>query len=156
MPLVQLMKKWLALALVWLSVPTWGLPAETPHTGESALLDGPYEAQGPVLGGGNANPAIDKSQFSILRPTPAENLRDINALYNGPYTVDAGHVQIETVGVLYSYDRHSPSGTSLTTKYLSIGSTTVRLGLLNNWDVGVTFQPHVRLQTTDRATGVVT
>ncbi len=113
-----------------------------------------HEAQGPTLGG--AAPTVDKSRFTLFNPTPKENLRDINALYNGPYTVDAGHLQIETVAALYAREHNTADGADVTTSFLSVGSTTLRLGLLNNLDLGLTVPPHVRVRTHDRTTGDTT
>ena len=99
-------------------------------------------------------PPVDKRQFTLFKPTPEANLRDINAFYNGPYTVDAGHLQTETVTALYAYDHNTEAGADVKTSFLSFGSTTFRLGLLNNLDLGVTFAPHVQLRTVDLVTGV--
>ena len=115
----------------------------------------PAEAQGPVLGGTPAVP-VDKSRFTFFHPTPAESLRDMNALYNGPYTVDAGHVQSETVLGLYAHDRNSPAGSKVTTDFLSLGATTLRVGLLNNLDLGATFAPRIILRVHDRVAGTTT
>jgi hypothetical protein len=110
-----------------------------------------HEAQGPTLGG--EAPKADKSQYTLFHPTPRDLLRDINALYNGPYTVDAGHVQLEIVPVLFAYDCNAPGGAPVTTKFLSLGGSTLRLGLLNNWDIGATFAPRWELRTRNRVTG---
>ncbi len=101
-----------------------------------------------------AAPTVDKSQFTLFNPTPEANLRDINALYNGPYTVDAGHIQIECVPLLYAYDHNTEQSADFISNFHSYGSTTFRLGLLNHLDLGVTFAPHVELRTYDRLTGV--
>lgn len=113
-----------------------------------------HEAQGPTLGGPTAT--VDKRRFTLFNPTPAENLRDINALYNGPYTVDAGHVQVESVLALWAHERNTAGGADVTTDFLSLGSTTLRLGLLNQLDLGVTFQPHIRIRTRDEVGGTTT
>ncbi len=113
-----------------------------------------HEAQGPTLG---APPAkIDKRNFTLFNPTPGDHLRDINALYNGPYTVDAGHAQIESVLGLFAYDHSTAHGADVTTEFLSLGSTTLRLGLLNNLDLGATFQPHIRVRIRDDRAGTTT
>src|SRR5712691_9455726 len=48
------------------------------------------------------NPAVDKSVFHLFNPTPAEHLRamywDGPGATESPYTVDAGHFQIEFFG----------------------------------------------------------
>lgn len=141
----------LVLTSLWIPVehvvaqptqPQWS-PTQTVH-----------EAQGPTLGG--TAPSGDKSRFTLFNPTPGENLRDINALYNGPYTVDAGHLQIEAVALLYAHEHNTAKGADVTTSLLSFGSTTLRLGLLNNLDLGLTVPPHIQVRTRDRATGTTT
>jgi Putative MetA-pathway of phenol degradation len=114
---------------------------------------GTFEPQGPVLGGVSKATQADKSQFHLFKPTPKELLRDMNALYNGPYTVDAGHVQVESVLGLYAHDHYTGDGSDVTTRFLSLASTTIRLGLLNNWDLGVTVPPHIVLKTHDHIAG---
>lgn len=132
-----------------------GWPVALPgQTQEVSQVIGDFQPQGPVLGGAAA--AIDKSHFNLFKPTPSEHLRDMNALFNGPYTVDAGYVQLETVAVLYSYDHDTAGGADSTTKYFSFGSTALRLGLLNNVDVGATIAPHIRVRTRDRVSGAST
>lgn len=120
------------------------------HPMEIAMAFGP--------GSGQAAPpaSVDKNQFTLFNPTPKENLRDINALYNGPYTVDAGHLQMETVLALYAHNHSMADGADFTTDFLSLGSTTFRLGLLNQLDLGVTIPPHIRVRTRDRTTGDTT
>jgi len=99
---------------------------------------------------------VDKSKYTLFNPTPQKDLRDINALYNGPYTVDAGHVQIEHVPVLYAYDHNAGSGGNTTATFLQLGATTFRLGLLNNLDLGATIAPRLEFRSHDRMTGVTT
>ena len=99
--------------------------------------------------------SVDKSQFNLFKPTPKENLRDINALYNGPYTVDAGHFQTETVVGLYAYDHNTEKGADFASSFTTYGSTTFRLGLLNNVDLGVTVVPHAEYRSRDRITGAI-
>ena len=49
-----------------------------------------------------------KSEFNFLNPTPTNQMRETNTdrpdKTEGPYTVDAGHVQIEMDLANYSYD----------------------------------------------------
>src|SRR5258705_1220294 len=59
-------------------------------------------------------PQIDKSVFNLFNPTPAEYLRALDTDGPGstesPYTVDAGHFQVEMALVSYTYDRESFDG----------------------------------------------
>src|SRR5262249_21376096 len=52
---------------------------------------------------------VDKSVFNIFNPTPKEFLRTMDTDGPGstesPYTVDAGHFQVEMTLVDYTYDR---------------------------------------------------
>src|ERR1700722_6975711 len=51
--------------------------------------------------------APDKSDYSLLNPTPEAELRSFNTdrppKANSPYTVDAGHFQYETDLVVFSH-----------------------------------------------------
>src|SRR4051794_4246357 len=53
--------------------------------------------------------AQDKSQFTFFNPTPVDQMREMNTdrpdATESPYTVDAGHFQVEFSLVEYTYDR---------------------------------------------------
>lgn len=143
----------MAMALILaLAQPMSAKPETLPQPGVSESL-GEFPAQGPTFGQPTPEEPFDKSPFHLFKPTPWERLRDMNALYNGPYTVDAGRVQVETVVGLFARDHNTAAGADTTTEFLSLASTTVRLGLRHNWDFGVTVPPHIRLRTHDRLTG---
>src|SRR5438876_9593886 len=59
-------------------------------------------------------PAVDKSMFHLFNPTPTEYLRAMDrdgpGATESPYTVDAGHFQVEMTLVDYTYDRKSFEG----------------------------------------------
>src|SRR5258706_4958287 len=67
-------------------------------------------AQGPISG----QPAVDKSAFHLFNPTPANDLREMDTDGPGatesPYTVDAGHFQVEMALVSYTTDNNSSGG----------------------------------------------
>ncbi len=105
--------------------------------------------RGPASEAGGAGKA-DKSQFTLWNPTPAHLLRDMEALYRSPYTVDAGHVQIETYVVGYVYDRDRRHGADTETEIWRIAPTTFKLGLLNNLDVEMDVAPYTRVRIGDR------
>ena len=60
-----------------------------------------------------------------------------------PYTVDAGHVQVELDLVNYTYDRAAGS----TTETLTIAPLNAKLGLLNNVDLQFVVDSYVREKT---------
>ena len=55
----------------------------------------------------SSGPAADKSAYTLWHPTPRALLRELTTdrpdKTESPYTVDAGHVQIEADLVNYSY-----------------------------------------------------
>lgn len=103
-----------------------------------------------------AVPAMDKSRFTLWNPTPPENLREMNALYDSPWTVDAGHFQLETYAVIYSRNRSTSWGADTTTDLWNAGAFTLKAGVLNNLDVEVALTPYTWLRLKDNTTGGVT
>src|SRR5471030_2844022 len=99
--------------------------------------------------------AQDKSAYTLFNPTPVDRMRDFNTdrptKVNAPYTVDAGHFQIESDLVFYTYDNTSSADT--TTSAWLIGNPTFKLGVLNNVDVEATFAAYNTISTTTRSTG---
>src|SRR5205809_175428 len=63
---------------------------------------------------GAAQPAVDKRAFNLFHPTPAKYLREMTrdgpGATDSPYTVDAGHFQVEMDLVSYTHDSDSSSG----------------------------------------------
>lgn len=53
--------------------------------------------------------ASASAQYSLFKPTPRDKMRDLSTdrpdKTESPYTVDAGHVQVEMDGISYSRDR---------------------------------------------------
>jgi len=80
---------------------------------------------------GNAD---DKSQYTLFNPTPPDLMRELSTdrpdKTESPYTVDAGHVQIEMDIVSYVYD-HSGG---LNTEAWDFAITNFKVGLLNHLD----------------------
>lgn len=100
----------------------------------------------------------DKSQFNLLNPTPPQWLREMSTdrpdKTESPYTVDAGHFQIELDLVNYSYDRHNPARDGTLVRTWAIAPLNLKVGLLNNLDVQLVLQPHTYVHTSDPAAGV--
>src|SRR2546421_5325321 len=72
----------------------------------------------------NSSDKADKSQFNLFNPVPRELLRDLQTdrpdQTEGPYTIDAGHVQAELDLLNYSYDRRQPHGQQVTGQSLQV------------------------------------
>jgi hypothetical protein len=79
----------------------------------------------------------------------ASPLREMNALYRSPYTVNPGHFQIETYAVGYVRDRSKSENLEI----WRIAPSLIRAGILDNLDVQVGVSPFTEQRTTEKATG---
>ena len=102
----------------------------------------------------------DKSGYHLFNPTPRDQMREMSTdrpdQTESPYTVDAGHVQIEMDFFKLTYDRHSPDG--VRTESWNIAPLNVKIGLCNRVDLQVVFDNYIHERTreggvTDRASG---
>ena len=95
----------------------------------------------------NALP-LDKSGYTLLNPTPPAAMRDFNAdrptRSNGPITVDAGHLQIESD--LAAYTHSTASGT--TTRLIQAFDPVLKLGITNRIDLELQFTGYNWLSAT--------
>src|SRR5947208_9594967 len=91
-------------------------------------------------------PAVDKSVFNLFNPTPTEHLRAMDrdgpGTTESPYTVDAGHFQVEMTLVDYTYDRKSFDGMTKRSEAWAIAPMTLNLGLLNQLDAQLVLEPY--------------
>src|SRR5262245_47986016 len=94
-------------------------------------------AAGPESAGA-VTPEVDKSKFNLFNPTPKEHLRAMDTDYPGstesPYTVDAGHFQIELRWMAYTSDRDSFNGVTQRIEEWAILPMNLKIGLLNQMD----------------------
>ncbi len=101
-------------------------------------------------------PDGDKAGYSLLDPTPRERMRDMSTdrpdTTESPYTVDAGHVQLEMSFADYSFDRRNRD--SETRRSVAIAPLLIKAGLSNSVDVQIGIDPYTRERVTDRSTGV--
>jgi hypothetical protein len=100
-------------------------------------------------------PAADKSNYSLFNPTPTDAMRAFSperpTRILNPFTVDAGHFQIESDFVNYI---HSNNGDFRTQVY-QILDPTIKLGL-NNWiDFELLLVPYQNSTTRNRHTGEI-
>ena len=91
-----------------------------------------------------ASAAADKSGFTLFNPTPRPLLRELNTdrpdVTESPITVDAGHIQVEASFVEYTHDRTG----AVRSDTLSILPANIKLGLTNNVDLQLVFEPFIR------------
>ena len=102
-----------------------------------------------VLGSVGQALGADKSGYSLFNPTPDRLLRDMTTdrpdTTESPFTVDAGHVQIETN--LFGYARSRPEEDGTVTDSYEFATTNIRIGLTNNTEINVVWQPHGSVHT---------
>jgi hypothetical protein len=91
--------------------------------------------------------APDKTGYTLFNPVPENLMRDLNPdrpdATESPYTVDAGHYQLEMDFVNYTYD--ATDGT--TAKTWQIGDFNLRIGVLNNVDLQFVYDNYLKVQT---------
>ena len=113
---------------------------------------------GPVGAGENA-PA-DKGAYHLFHPTPAALMRELTTdrpdKTESPYTVDAGHYQIELDLVNFSSDRHNPARADTSVETVAIAPLNLKAGLCNRVDFQLVLQTYTSVPTHDRAAGTVT
>jgi hypothetical protein len=105
-------------------------------------------------------PQPDKSQYSLFHPTPRAAMRELSTdrpdQTESPYTVDAGHFQLEMDVVNFSYDRYNPARTDTRVETTSLAAINLKVGLCNQVDFQLGINPYTRIRTEDRVTGTVT
>lgn len=105
---------------------------------------------------GDETSTADKSHYTLFNPTPCDSLRVWRTDHAGvvPYTIDAGHVEVDITLVSYAYDEFdSPlslfgsSGPKFSTDAWAYGATLIKLGLLNRLDAEVALVPYETVTT---------
>ena len=101
----------------------------------------------------------DKSGYHLFKPTPRELMREMSTdrpdKTESPYTVDAGHFQIEVDLLNYSHDRHNPERADVRVDGLSIAPVNLKVGLCNRVDFQLVLETYNHVRIHDRETGTV-
>ncbi len=99
--------------------------------------------------------AGEKSGFTLFAPVPKAMMRELSPdrpdKTESPYTVDAGHYQLEMDFANFTYDN---SGGTVTQTW-NIAPFNVKVGLLNNTDVQLVFDDYLYAQARDNATRTI-
>lgn len=99
----------------------------------------------------------DKSGYNLFRPTPDALLRELATdrpdKTENPYTVDAGHLQIELDLLGYTYDRMKTGGADQTVRTLDVAPFNLKVGLTNNSDLQFIAETFTVQKTSDHAAG---
>src|SRR6185436_5938901 len=98
----------------------------------------------------------DKSGYTLFNPTPDEAMRELSAdrpdKTDCPFTVDAGHFQLEMDYANYTWDR--PIGQpGVKIEGYQLAPMNLKVGLLNNLDFQLVLSPWQSLKTVDENTG---
>jgi len=87
-------------------------------------------------------PVPDKRGYNLFNPTPERLMREFATdrpdKTESPFTVDAGHFQLEMDLLSYTYDRNEQERA----KTLAIAPTNLKVGLLNNVDLQIIVQSY--------------
>jgi hypothetical protein len=93
----------------------------------------------------------DKSRYHLLKPTPRAEMREFATdrpdKTESPYTVDAGHYQIETDLVTYTYDRSGIAGSETQVRSYSTMATNFKAGLTHSIDFQAIITPYTFRET---------
>lgn len=135
---------------------TPSVPRTTRPVRSVCLLAG-WAVLAPLLGSA-ATPA-DKSRYTFFNPTPAGEMRELSTdrpdQTESPYTVDAGHYQVELDLVNLTVDRDRSGGGEVRTRDLAIAPVNLKVGLTNTIDLQLMIDPIVRSRVEDRVAGTV-
>ena len=96
-----------------------------------------------------ATPLPDKSGYNLFNPVPEAVMRELSPdrpdKTESPYTVDAGHYQLEMDFANFTYDQ--TDGT--TTKAWDLGDFNFKAGLLNTVDVQLVYDNYLNVHSGD-------
>jgi hypothetical protein len=116
-------------------------------------------AAGHLLAADN-EPAPDKSSYTLFHPVPADQLRDLNSdrpdLTEGPFTVDAGHYQLESDFFTFTHARDITDGADARMDAWSFATINLRTGLSNHSELDLMLAPYNLVRTADRTGHTVT
>jgi len=95
---------------------------------------------------GAGEAAVDKSAYHLFNPTPSKHMRDLDVDGPGatesPYTVDAGHFQVEMTLFGYSSYKETFDGVKYRFDWWSIGPINLKVGLFNQLDMQLVLEPY--------------
>ncbi len=109
---------------------------------------------------GTKSPQLpDKSRYNLLNPTPSEFMREMSAdrpdKTDCPFTVDAGHFQVEMDFANLTHDAPNSDGGNPKSETFQLAPMNLKVGMLNNMDFQLVLMPYQSERTTDTSTGTV-
>src|SRR5256885_9311251 len=101
----------------------------------------------------------DKSGYTLFDPTHRPLMRELSAdrpdVTETPYTVDAGHFQLEMDVLRYAYDRYNSARDNVRRESVSLAPMIVKLGVLNSVDLELGIAPYISTRAHDFGSGAV-
>jgi hypothetical protein len=101
----------------------------------------------------------DKWGYTLFRPTPFELMRPMSTdrpdQTESPYTVDAGHFQLEMHHVNMIFDHDRSEGGDVRRIDYGVAVLNLKAGLMNNMDIQFVIAPYVHSRVEDRKANTV-
>jgi hypothetical protein len=101
----------------------------------------------------------DKSGCNLFNPTPDEYMRELNAdrpdKTDCPFTVDAGHFQLEMDFANLTYDVPISERGNVKSVDYQIAPMSLKVGVLDNLDVQLVLSPYQRQRIENKITGTI-
>jgi hypothetical protein len=98
-------------------------------------------------------------ETGLFNPVPKESMRELSTdrpdKTESPYTVDAGHFQIEMDLANYSYDRFNEGRSDVRAESLGIATANLKIGLCQRVDAQLVVPIYNYVRTDDRTTGTI-
>jgi len=99
----------------------------------------------------------NKGQYNLFQPTPRGLLRQMSTdrpdQTESPYTVDAGHFQLEADLVHATIDSDRSGGGELRSEDYSVAALNLKVGILNQADLQFLLDTYVQAKQVDRVAG---
>src|SRR5262245_3030702 len=103
-------------------------------------------------------PLPDKSRYNLFNPVPKEFMRELSPdrpdKTDSPYTVDAGHFQLEMDFANLTLDRHNSEHSNVHFLAAQAAPMNLKAGLLNDLDGQLVITPYQWERIEDRDTGI--
>jgi hypothetical protein len=100
-----------------------------------------------VLMASPVSAASGKNQYWLFKPTPRDQMRELAAdrpdKTESPHSVDAGHFQMESSIISYTYDKRNPDYSGDSTHGFAVMPTLFKMGITNFMDFQVGIEPYV-------------
>ena len=102
-------------------------------------------------------PPPDKSGYTLFNPTPEKFMRELSAdrpdKTDCPFTVDAGHFQIEMDFANLTFNQPNSQRGNVQSTTFQVAPVNLKAGLLNDLDFQLVFTPYESDTVKDRAAG---